>query len=47
MTVEGEFVKYEDQNQTLIFWSNGIKKSEFLNVLIKYATSEELGIYGF
>ena len=25
-------VKYEDQNQTLIFWSNGIKKSEFLNV---------------
>ncbi len=30
-------VKYEDQNQTLIFWSNGIKKSEFLNVLIKYS----------
>ena len=30
-------VKYEDQNQTLIFWSNGIKKSEFLNILIKYS----------
>ena len=30
-------VKYEDQNQTLIFWSNGIKKSEFLNVIIKYS----------
>ena len=27
-------VKYEDQNQTLIFWSNGIKKSEFLNIII-------------
>ena len=30
-------VKYEDQNQTLIFWSNGIKKNEFLNVVIKYS----------
>ena len=30
-------VKYEDQNQTLIFWSNGIKKSEFLNIIIKYS----------
>ena len=30
-------VKYEDQNQTLIFWSNGIKKSDFLNVIIKYS----------
>ena len=30
-------VKYEDQNQTLIFWSNGIKKSEFLNVILKYS----------
>ncbi len=30
-------VKYEDQNQTLIFWSNGIKKNEFLNVIIKYS----------
>ena len=29
-------VKYEDQNQTLIFWSNGIK-NEFLNVVIKYS----------
>ena len=30
-------VKYEDQNQMLIFWSNGIKKSEFLNIIIKYS----------
>ena len=30
-------VKYEDQNQTLIFWSNGVKKSEFLNIIIKYS----------
>ena len=30
-------VKYEDQNQTLIFWSNGIKKTEFLNIIIKYS----------
>ena len=30
-------VKYEEQNQTLIFWSNGIKKNEFLNVIIKYS----------
>ena len=30
-------VKYEDQNQILIFWSNGIKKNEFLNILIKYS----------
>ncbi len=30
-------VKYEDQNQTLIFWSNGIKKSEFLNIIIRYS----------
>ncbi|MDA9731639.1 LptF/LptG family permease [Candidatus Pelagibacter sp.] len=30
-------VKYEEQNQTLIFWSNGIKKSEFLNIIIKYS----------
>ena len=30
-------VKYEDQNQTLIFWSNGIKKNEFLNVILKYS----------
>ncbi|WP_075482401.1 LptF/LptG family permease [Candidatus Pelagibacter communis] len=29
--------KYEDQNQILIFWSNGIKKNEFLNVVIKYS----------
>ena len=30
-------VKYEDQNQILIFWSNGIKKSEFLNTIIKFS----------
>ena len=30
-------VKYEDQNQILIFWSNGIKKREFLNIIIKYS----------
>jgi len=30
-------VKYEDQNQILIFWSNGIKKSEFLNTIVKYS----------
>ena len=30
-------VKYEDQNQILIFWSNGIKKSEFLNIILKYS----------
>ena len=30
-------VKYEDQNQILIFWSNGIKKNEFLNIIIKYS----------
>ncbi len=30
-------VKYEDQNQILIFWSNGIRKSEFLNIIIKYS----------
>ena len=30
-------VKYEDQNQTLIFWSNGVKKSEFLNIIIKFS----------
>ncbi len=30
-------VKYEDQNQILIFWTNGVKKSEFLNIIIKYS----------
>ena len=30
-------VKYEDQNQILIFWSNGIKKKEFLNIILKYS----------
>ena len=30
-------IKYEEQNQTLIFWTNGIKKITFLNVLIKYS----------
>ena len=27
--------KYEDQNQILIFWTNGIKKINFLNNLLK------------
>ncbi len=30
-------IKYEEQNQTLIFWTNGIKKITLLNVLIKYS----------
>ncbi len=30
-------IKYEEQNQTLIFWTNGIKKSTFLNVIIGYS----------
>tara|TARA_B100000963_G_scaffold361275_1_gene395889 strand:+ start:1688 stop:2833 length:1146 start_codon:yes stop_codon:yes gene_type:complete len=30
-------IRYEEQNQTLIFWTNGIKKLTFLNILIKYS----------
>ena len=30
-------IKYEEQNQTLIFWTNGIKKTTFLNIIIKYS----------
>ena len=30
-------IKYEEQNQTLIFWTNGIKKITFLNIIIKYS----------
>ena len=30
-------VKYEEQNQTLIFWTNGINKLTFLNVIISYS----------
>ncbi len=30
-------IKYEEQNQTLIFWTNGIKKITFLNVIIIYS----------
>ncbi len=30
-------IKYEEQNQTLIFWTNGIRKITFLNVIIKYS----------
>ena len=30
-------VKYEDQNQILIFWSNGVKKGEFLNIILRYS----------
>ena len=28
-------IKYEEQNQTLIFWTNGINKITFVNVIIK------------
>ena len=30
-------IKYEEQNQTLIFWTNGIKKITFLKIIIKYS----------
>ena len=30
-------VKYEEQNQTLIFWTNGIHKIIFVNIIIKYS----------
>ena len=30
-------IRYEEQNQTLIFWTNGIKKITFLNVIINYS----------
>ena len=30
-------IKYEEKNQLLIFWSNGINKKKFLNNLIKYS----------
>ena len=30
-------IKYEEQNQTLIFWTNGIKKLTFINVIITYS----------
>ena len=30
-------IKYEEQNQTLIFWTNGIKRLTFLNVIIGYS----------
>ena len=30
-------IKYEEQNQTLIFWTNGIKKITFLNIIIRYS----------
>ncbi len=30
-------IKYEEQNQTLIFWTNGIKKITLLNVIITYS----------
>ena len=30
-------IKYEENNQLIIFWLNGIKKITFLNVLIKYS----------
>tara|TARA_A100001388_G_C28716197_1_gene473959 strand:- start:67 stop:1206 length:1140 start_codon:yes stop_codon:yes gene_type:complete len=30
-------IKYEEQNQTLIFWTNGIKKKTLLNVIVIYS----------
>ena len=30
-------IKYEEQNQTLIFWTNGINKKTFINVIITYS----------
>ena len=30
-------LKYEEKNQLLIFWSNGIDKRKFLNILLKYS----------
>ena len=30
-------IKYEEKNQLLIFWSNGIDKKNFLNNLLKYS----------
>jgi lipopolysaccharide export system permease protein len=30
-------IKYEENNQLIIFWLNGIKKITFVNVLIKYS----------
>ena len=30
-------LKYEEQNQTLIFWTNGISKINFLNIILKYS----------
>tara|TARA_B100001057_G_scaffold467782_1_gene526247 strand:+ start:1710 stop:2858 length:1149 start_codon:yes stop_codon:yes gene_type:complete len=30
-------IKYEEQNQILIFWTNGIKKKTLLNVIITYS----------
>ena len=30
-------IKYEEKNQLLIFWSNGIHKKKFLNILLKYS----------
>ena len=30
-------IKYEEQNQTLIFWTNGINKLSFINIIIGYS----------
>ena len=30
-------IKYEEQNQTLIFWTNSINKITFVNIIIKYS----------
>ena len=30
-------LKYEEKNQLLIFWSNGIDKKQFLNIILKFS----------
>ncbi len=30
-------LKYEDKNELIIFWTNGIKKKEFYNLIIKFS----------
>ena len=29
--------KYEENNELTIFWTNGIKKKEFINLIIKFS----------
>ena len=30
-------IKYEEKNELIIFWINGVKKSEFLNFIVKFS----------